>query len=290
MQFTNIEVRPLSGAMGAEVRGVDLSGELDDATFAEIHAAFVHFGIICFRNQDLTLAQLVAFARRFGELDVHPIVKGMEDYPELVRVWKPKGESASFGVGWHSDNSFFAEPSKASVLYGVTIPPYGGDTLYASMEKAYAALSPAMQRFLDPLHAVHSAARAYDPKVTGEHKYRGEAPIQYRYDERAIYSEVVHPVVRMHPESGRKSVYVNPMFTQRIVELGADESRAVLDFLFAHAVRPEFTCRLRWEPRTLAVWDNRSVQHYAIDDYRDFDRLTYRATVRGDRPRSSETA
>ncbi len=285
MQFDRIEVLPLSGAMGAEVRGVNLAAPLDDETFAEIEAALVDFGMIFFRDQQLDLAQLAAFARRFGELDVHPIVKGMEEYPEIVRVWKPKGESASFGVGWHSDNSFFPEPSKASLLYGVTIPPYGGDTLYASMERAYAALSPAMQRFLDPLHAVHSAARAYDPRVTGEHKYRGEAPIQYRYDEQAIYSEVIHPVIRTHPQSGRKSIFVNPMFTQRIVELSEAESRAVLDFLFAHSVRPEFTCRLRWQPRTLAIWDNRSVQHYAMDDYRDFDRLMFRATVRGDMPR-----
>ncbi len=285
MQFARIEVLPLSGAMGAEVRGVNLAAPLDDETFAEIDAALVDFGMIFFRDQQLDLAQLAAFARRFGELDVHPIVKGMEEHPEIVRVWKPKGESASFGVGWHSDNSFFPEPSKASLLYGVTIPPYGGDTLYASMEKAYAALSPAMQHFLDPLHAVHSAARAYDPRVTGEHKYRGEAPIQYRYDEQAIYSEVVHPVIRTHPQSGRKSIFVNPMFTQRIVELSEAESRAVLDFLFAHSVRPEFTCRLRWQPRTLAIWDNRSVQHYAMDDYRDFDRLMFRATVRGDMPR-----
>jgi taurine dioxygenase len=284
MEWTRIEVRPLSAALGAEIRGVDLSRDLDARTIAEIAAAFVDYGMIFFRNQNLDFSQLVSFARRFGELDVHPIVKGMEEFPELVRVWKPKGEPASFGVGWHSDNSFFAKPSKASLLYGVTIPPYGGDTLFASMEKAFASLSPAMQRFLEPLHAVHSAARAYDPKVTGEHKYRGEAPIQYRYDEQAIYSEVVHPVIRKHPESGRKSIFVNPMFTQRIVELSEAESRAVLDFLFTHSVRPEFTCRLRWEPRTLAVWDNRSVQHYAMDDYRDFERLMYRATVRGDEP------
>ena len=186
MPSSRIEARPLAGAVGAEIVGVDLSTPFDEATFGEIRRALVDFGVLCFRGQQLTPEQQVAFARRFGALDVHPIVNGTDDIPELVRVLKPAGESASFGVGWHSDNSFFEMPSLGSVLYGVTIPPYGGDTLYASMEKAYAALSQPMQRFLDGLVAVHSAARAYDPKTTGEHKYRGEAPITYRYDAEAI--------------------------------------------------------------------------------------------------------
>jgi taurine dioxygenase len=270
--------------MGAEICGVDLAQPLDGACFAALHKAFVDHGMIFFRDQRLTHAQQVAFAQRFGTLDVHPIVHGTDQIPELVRVLKPAGESASFGVGWHSDNSFFAEPSLGSVLYGVTIPPYGGDTLYASMEKAYAALSAPMQHFLGDKQAVHSASRAYDPKNTGEHKYRGEAPISYRYDEQAIYSEVEHPVIRTHPVSGRKSIYVNQMFTQRIVGLAEAESRAVLNFLYEHCTRPEFTCRLRWQPNTLAMWDNRSVQHYAVDDYQQFERLMYRVTICGDRP------
>jgi taurine dioxygenase len=284
MTCTRFAVRPLSGALGAEIGGLDLSSALDAAIVADVRAALVDFGVLCFRDQQLTPEQQVAFARRFGELDVHPIVKGTDDIPALVRVLKPAGESASFGVGWHSDNSFFETPSLASVLYGVVVPPYGGDTLYASMEKAYAALSPPMQRFLGSLVATHSAARAYDPKMVGEHKYRGEAPITYRYDERAISAEVQHPVIRTHPESGRKSIYVNEMFTQRIVGLSADESHALLAFLYAHCTRPEFTCRVQWHAGTLAIWDNRCVQHYAIDDYRAFERLMYRVTICGDRP------
>ena len=284
MISSKLETRPLSGALGAEVVGVDLSRSLDDVTFGAIRRAFVDFGVLCFREQQITPQQQVAFARRFGALDVHPIVNGTDDIPELVRVLKPAGESASFGVGWHSDNSFFENPSLGSVLYGMTIPPYGGDTLYASMEKAYTALSEPVKRFLDGLVAVHSASRAYDPKNTGEHKYRGEAPITYRFDERAIYAEVQHPVIRTHPESGRKSIYVNQMFTQRIVGLSEGESRAVLAFLYDHCVRPEFTCRVRWQTGTLTMWDNRSVQHYAVDDYQAFERLMYRVTICGDRP------
>ncbi|HYD49522.1 MAG TPA: TauD/TfdA family dioxygenase, partial [Terriglobales bacterium] len=192
--MNTIDYRPLAGALGAEIFGLNLSAPLTDENFAELHRLLVDYGVLCIRDQQLTPPQQVAFARRFGELDVHPIVSGTDEIPELVRVLKPAGQSASFGVGWHSDNSFFEKPSLGSVLYGVTIPPYGGDTLYASMEKAYDALSQPMKQFLAPLVAVHSASRAYDPKVTGEHKYRGEAPISYRYDEQAIYSEVRHPV------------------------------------------------------------------------------------------------
>ncbi len=283
MSHSALDIRPLSGALGAEVFGIDLAGPVDDARFDAVHRAFVDFGLLVFRDQELTHEAQIAWARRFGTPDIHPIANGMEEFPELIRVLKPAGASASFGVGWHSDNSFFEEPSLGSVLYGVTIPPYGGDTLYASMEKAYQALSEPLRRMLDGMQAVHSAVRAYDPDVTGREKFRGEAPITYRYSD-AVRQEVVHPVIRTHPVSGRKSLYVNQMFTQRIVGLKQHESDALLALLYDHCVRPEFTCRLRWQPRTVAMWDNRSVQHYAIDDYQQFERLMYRVTIAGDRP------
>ena len=278
-----LEIRPMAGALGAEIQGVDLSAALDEATFAAIHTALLERGVIVFREQELSHEAQVAFARRFGTPDVHPIVQGIDGLPELVRVLKPAGASASFGVGWHSDNSFFAEPSLGSVLYGVTIPPYGGDTLYASMEKAYDALSAPLKELLTGLQAVHSAARAYDPAVTGREKYEGKAPISYRYSD-AVHEENVHPVIRTHPQTGRKSIYVNQMFTQRIVGMRPHESDALLRMLYEHCTLPEFTCRLRWQPGTVAVWDNRSVQHYAIDDYREFERLMFRVTIAGDRP------
>jgi len=283
MAYSHFEARPLAGALGAEVLGVDLA-HISDAGFAEIRQALVEYSVLCFRKQELSGGAQVDFARRFGEPDVHPIVQGTEELPELLRVWKPAGESASFGTGWHSDNTFFERPSMATVLYGVTIPPYGGDTLFASMEKAYDALSVFFQEFLAPLRAVHSASRAYDPRVTGEAKYRGEAPLKYKYSE-AVTAEVEHPVIRTHPESGRKSIFVNPMFALRICGLGSRESDAVLKMLFEHAVQPDFTCRVRWEPQTVTMWDNRCVQHYALDDYRAFERLMYRVTIQGDRPR-----
>ena len=279
-----LEIRPLSGALGAELLGVDLGAGLDDATFAEVRRAFLDFGVVFFRDQKLGAEAQLAFARRFGEPEVHPIVNGTDEHPEVVRVWKPAGQSASFGVGWHTDNSFFERPSLGSVLYGITIPPYGGDTLYASMERAYDALSPLMQERLHGLRAVHSASRAYDPRTTGEAKYRGEAPISYRLSD-AIYEEVEHPVIRTHPETGRRSIYVNPMFTQRIVGMTERESAALLGFLYGHGARPDFSCRFRWAPGSVAFWDNRCVWHYAMDDYQDFERLMQRVTIAGDRPR-----
>ncbi len=278
-----IELRPLSGAMGAEIHGVDLAKPLEAPVFAEVERAFVDYGAIFFRGQDLSHEAQLDFARRFGPLDVHPIVDAMDGYPELVRVLKPAGELASFGVGWHSDNSFLAEPSLGSMLHARVVPPYGGDTLFASMELAYQALSDTMRRMLEDLVAVHSAGRAYDPATTGEAKYRGEAAITYHYSDQ-IHEEVEHPVIRSHPESGRKSLYVNQMFTQRICGLRRAESEALLGFLYEHCARPEFTCRFRWEAGSLALWDNRSVQHYALDDYRDFERLLYRVTISGTKP------
>jgi len=207
----------------------------------------------------------------------------MQEHPEVIRVLKPAGEEAFFGTSWHTDNSFFERPSALTILYGEEVPPYGGDTVFASMQAAYESLSQPMQAFLEPLLAVHGAASAYDPRTTGDAKYRGEAAITYTYSD-AIYDEVEHPVVRTHPETGRRSLYVNPMFTQRIVGLAPNESEAVLDMIHAHATRPDFTCRFRWEPGSVAIWDNRCVQHYAVDDYRDFERVMYRVTIQGDRP------
>jgi len=286
--LSSLEIRPLSGALGAEVFGADLShGALSrglaDGVMGQVQEALLAYGVVAVRDQKLDATAQIEFGRRLGELDVHPIANGMDEHPEMIRVRKPAGESAFFGTGWHSDNSFFQEPSAITVLYAETVPPTGGDTLFASMERAYDALSPSLQAFLAPLRAVHSASDAYDPRTTGDAKYRGETAISYTYSD-AIYDEVEHPVVRTHPETGRKSLYVNPMFTQRVVGLHGNESRALLDMLYEHATRPDFTCRVRWQPGTLTLWDNRCVQHYALDDYAEFERVMYRVTVKGTRP------
>jgi taurine dioxygenase len=278
-----IDIRPLSGALGAEVRGVDLSKPLEDAAFGAVHRAFLDHHVLVFRDQSLSREAELAFAQRFGSPDVHPIANGMAEHPEVIQVTKPAGERAFFGTSWHTDNSFFAKPSAITILYGDTIPPVGGDTLFASMEKAWTTLSEPLRAFLAPLRAVHSASAAYDPRTSGDAKYKGETAITYTFSE-AIYDEVEHPVMRTHPETGRVSLYVNAMFTQRLVGLEKHESDALLAMLYAHAARPEFLCRVRWEPGTLTMWDNRCVQLYAIDDYEDFERVMYRVTIEGSRP------
>lgn len=284
MSHAPVEVRPFAGALGAEISGVDLGKPCEGDVFAAIHRALLEHHVVVFRDQDLSRPEQLDFARRFGRPEVHPIANGLAEHPEVIRVLKPAGESAYFGTSWHTDNSFFERPSSFTVLYGETVPACGGDTVFASMEKAWATLSSPMQAFLAPLSAIHSASSAYDPKTTGDAKYRDEAAISYTFSE-SIYEEVEHPVMRTHPETGRASLFVNPMFTQRIAGLHADERSALLALLYDHATRPEFTCRVRWRPGTVTVWDNRCVQHYAIDDYADFERVMYRVTISGDRPR-----
>ena len=278
------ELRPLAGALGAEITGVELSKPLDAETFEAIHGALVAHHVLVFRDQQLSRPEQLDFARRFGEPEVHPIANGLPDHPEVIRVLKPAGESAYFGTSWHSDNSFFERPSALTILYGEQVPEVGGDTVFASMTKAWETLSEPMRAFLEPLSAVHSASTAYDPKTTGDAKYKGETAITYTYSD-SIYDEATHPIARTHPDSGRKSLFVNPMFTQRIVGLHPDESAAVLAMLYEHATRPDFTCRVRWQPGSVTVWDNRCVQHYAIDDYVAAERVMYRVTVAGERPR-----
>jgi taurine dioxygenase len=281
--MSSLEITPLSTHIGAEIAGADLSKPVDDRLFGEIQQALFDHAVIVFRDQRFAAPEQIAFARRFGALDIHPIANGMEDHPEMIRVLKPKGERAFFGTSWHTDNTFFESPSAAVVLFADTIPPVGGDTLYASMSAAYEMLSPKLKDFVGSLTAVHSASSAYDPKTTGDAKYKGDAAISYTYSD-AIYEEVSHPVVRTHPETGRPGLFVNPMFTLRINELEPDESEALLGFLYAHATRPELTCRVRWQRGSLVIWDNRCTQHYAIDDYPDYERVMYRVTVSGSKP------
>jgi len=283
MSQSPFEVRPLAGALGAEISGLDLSQPLDAGLAGKLRDTLVDHGVLVLREQKIDRAQHLAFARTFGQPDVHPIAEGMEGMPEMLRVHKPAGEAAFFGTSWHSDNTFFERPSGVTVLHGVTIPPYGGDTLYASMERAWQGLSEPMQSFLRPLQARHSARPAYDPSVVGSAKYEGAAPIKYKMSE-AVYAEVSHPVARTHPVSGRLSLFVNPMFTTHIEELEHHESDALLQMLYTHATRPEYTCRVRWEPDTLVLWDNRQTQHYAVDDYSNHERLMYRVTIQGERP------
>ncbi|HVM08977.1 MAG TPA: TauD/TfdA family dioxygenase [Acidimicrobiales bacterium] len=275
-----ITVQPMTPKLGAEIAGVDLSQPLDEGTVAEIREALLAHHVIVFRDQQLTPDDQIRFGRCFGELDTHPFVEGMPAHPEIIEIITEPDDVFNFGGGWHTDVTFLEEPDLGSILYGIDVPDAGGDTLFANQHAAYEALSDTIKGFLDGLVAVHSAGPQYAP---GGYSTRSKSMKTKNVD--LADRSVRHPVVRTHPETGRKALYVNRAFTTRIEGLKYDESAALLEFLFTHAVREPFTCRLRWEPGTLAMWDNRSVQHYALFDYRGHRRRMHRITVKGDRPR-----
>jgi taurine dioxygenase len=285
MAYRLIQVTPLAGALGAEVSGVDLGRELADETFAEIHHAFLGHQVIFFRDQALRPEQQLAFARRFGPPIVDPFIQSPTDRPDLMVVVKDTHEKHAFGNVWHSDSTFLERPPAASILYALEVPPYGGDTLFASQYLAYETLSAGLRAVLDGLDAVHGAA-SYNQSIAAG-RFGPERTMKLRGDDvmrAAMAGEVAHPVVRSHPETGRKALYVNAAYTLRFQGMTAEESRPLLEFLYAHAVRPEFTCRFRWTPGALACWDNRCVQHYPINDYAGQRRVMHRVVAEGDRP------
>lgn len=275
----SLDLHPVSGVLGAEVRGIDLGAPLDDDTVAAIRAAFVEHHVLVFRGQELSPDQQIAFGHRFGELDTHPFVDGNADHPEIVDVITVADDRTNFGGGWHTDVTFLEEPDLGSILYAVDLPPAGGDTLFADQHAAYEALSPTMRAMLDGLTATHTAGPQY-----AEGGLSTLSKEMQTKNAHLAASTVEHPVVRTHPETGRRGLYVNRAFTTRINGLHRAESAALLDFLCDHATSERFTCRVRWEPGTLTMWDNRSVQHYALHDYAGHRRHMRRITVKGDRP------
>ncbi len=279
--FKTIEIEPLTGAMGAMISGVDLSSDISKQQFEDIRNALFSYGAIGFRNQDLSFDAHRAFAKRFGSLEVHPIVNGMEEHPEIIRNHKPAGAAASFGVGWHTDNSFFEKPSLGSILFAEIIPEVGGDTLFSNQQMAYDHLSDGLKETLENMTAVHTAHAAYTSPTALE-KYDGDGPITYKKSD-IITEQVEHPVIIKHPVTGRKALYVNDMFTSHFSGWTIEESRPLIKYLCQHAVRLEFQCRFTWEKGMVAMWDNRIVQHAALNDYEQYERLLYRITVNGDK-------
>ena len=277
--YQHIEVRRVAGAIGAEIHGIDLARGLSDAAFAEIHRAWLAHQVIFFRGQDLPPAQFQSFAQRFGEVVEYPFVKGIEGFPLIVPVVKLEHERHNFGGLWHTDTAYLEAPPMATMLIARELPPCGGDTLFASATAAYDALSATMQTLLAGLRGVNLSARA-DVTKTREDRVN-DAPGA------AATKEFVaeHPVVRTHPETGRKSIYVNSGHTARFAGMSDEESRPLLDFLFAHQTRPEFTCRFSWQPASIALWDNRCVLHNPVNDYHGYRRVMHRVTLKGDRPR-----
>jgi taurine dioxygenase len=271
----SLTIRRVAGALGAELGGVDLSQPLPDETIAAIRQALVEHQVIFFRDQELTAAQQAAFGARFGPLNIHPYVKGMADHPEVMEIIKEPSDRINFGGGWHSDMSFLETPAIGSILYAVELPEWGGDTLFASQAAAFEALSPGLQKTLEGLNAVHSASREYSAQGHSAQKREGMQVAEAD----GYVGEYVHPMVLAHPETGRKALYVNPAFTLRIDGWKTRESKALLDYLFDHCRYEAFTCRFAWRKGSVAFWDNRSVWHFALNDYPGQRRHMRRVTV-----------
>lgn len=279
MRNAALEIRPIAGAIGAEVHGVDLAEEFPAETIAAIRQALLDHLVIFFRGQDLPPARFMAFARRFGTPVEYPFLNGIDGFPEIIAVTKLEHERINFGGVWHADTTYLAQPPMATLLVAREVPPAGGDTLFANQYLAYDALSERMRALLDGLRAVSSSAKA-DVTRTREDRVRSDGTARAR---EALQAE--HPVVRTHPETGRKALYVNLAHTTRFAGMTEEESAGLLDFLFRHQVRPEFTCRFRWEVGSLAFWDNRCAQHNPINDYHGYRRVMHRITLAGDTPR-----
>lgn len=276
--MSDLGIHPVSGALGAEITGVDLAKELDPSTVAALRRAWLDHLVLFFRDQPLTPPQFLAFARRFGDIVEYPFVKGLDDYPEIIPVVKLEHERINFGGVWHSDTAYLDVPPMASMLLAREVPPVGGDTLFANMYLAYETLSNGMKRLLSAMRALNSSAKA-DASRTREDRIAERG----RLDARTLY-EAAHPVVRVHPETGRKALYVNVAHTVRFDGMTEQESAPILEYLYRHQTRPELTCRFRWRPGSLAFWDNRCTQHNAVNDYAGHRRVMHRITLAGDVP------
>lgn len=272
--YTLFEVKPLSPIIGAEIIGVDLRGPITEEVRSELNRALLEWKVIFFRNQQITSEQQKAFARLWGELEVHPFYSNMQgDSKEIIRFARDKKQSGNENI-WHADVTFRREPALGSVLRLVEVPPVGGDTLWADMGAAYDNLPKAIQERIEGLQAIHDFTPAFSHTMSPE-----ELAVR-----QAEFPPVEHPVVRTHPETGRKTLFVNPSFTTQIVGLEYEESEQLLQYLFRQAQIPEYQVRFHWEANSVAFWDNRATQHYAVSDYYPYSRKAERATIVGDRP------
>ena len=271
--YRHFSIQPISGALGAEMRGVDLGEHRDCDALDEVHQALLRHKVVVLRGQHLTPSRLVEMGRYFGDLHVNPFVKGLDGHPEVMPVRAEENHEKQFTGLWHSDISWAPEPSMGSLLYAVELPTAGGDTLFANLELALSSLSPRLQQILSRLRAEH--------RVDRHHRARAEHAQTPR-------DEVLHPVVTRHPQTDERILFVNEYFTTRFENMSEAESEPLLGFLFQHIARPDFSCRVRWEPGTLVFWDNRNTQHYATNDYPGQKRLMHRVTIAGQAPSAAE--
>jgi taurine dioxygenase len=279
MRNEPLEIHRIAGHIGAEISGVNLAETLPDETVAAIRQALLDHLVIVFRDQDLPPAKFLAFAKRFGQTVEYPFVKGIEGFPEIITVAKLEHETINFGGVWHSDTTYLEQPPMGSMLVARELPPQGGDTLFANQYLAYETLSAGLRKILDGLVGVSNSAKA-DVTRTREDRLKSSGTAQARKNLIAR-----HPAVRTHPETGRKALFVNAAHTVQFDGWTVEESAPLLDYLFEHQTRPEFTCRFQWQPGSLAFWDNRCAQHNPINDYHGYRRIMHRITLAGDTPR-----
>jgi taurine dioxygenase len=286
--YRRIEVKPIAGALGAEIAGVNL-GRLDDETFKEIKTAWLEHLVVFFRDQNITPEQQIAFARRFGEFHHHPFMKGMDEYPDILEIIKEEGDTKAFGEVWHTDQMFNPKPAMATILYAKETPDAGGDTLFANLYLAYETLSEPMKALLADVKTWNVGDRKKLGQtnaiaVTREGRYTGNEKMAAKLrDPGELVTEAAHPIVRTHPETRRKALYISN-HTQTLVGFKDAEARPIVEFLRGHAVEPEFTCRFRWQVGSMAIWDNRCTQHRALNDYPGKRRRMHRITIAGDEP------
>lgn len=273
-----LDIRPIAGAMGAEIHGVDASRELDDMTVAALRKALLDHLVVFLPDQTLTPEQQLRFACRFGEPMIYPFVKGLDGFPEVTPILKKEEDRNNFGGIWHSDTVYQDEPPMGTMLYALELPPFGGDTLFANQYLAYDSLSDGMKALLAPLKAINISGKGRVQQTRTDMMKHASAGL--KGDE----LESCHPVIRTHPETGRKALYVNVAHTVRFDGMTEEESTPILEYLFEHQIQPEFTCRFRWSQGAVAFWDNRAAMHYPINDYHGYRRLMHRITLIGDRP------
>jgi taurine dioxygenase len=278
--YKTIQALPLTPALGAEISGIDIAAGVDDEQFAELRRAFVDFGVIFLRDQDITPEQHIAFAERWGKINVNRFFRAVDDYPLIAEVRKEADQKSNIGSAWHTDHSYDQCPAMGSILYAREVPSVGGDTMFASMYAACDALSDGLRKMLSGMRAVHSSRHAF-----GEGAYVGADldDIGGRLGNTAAATQdALHPVIIRHPLSGRPALYVNGDFTVNFEGWSRDESQPLLDYLYAHARQNEFTCRFRWRKGSMAIWDNRATHHCALNDYQGERRLMHRITIEGE--------
>ena len=278
MPSSDFETLLLTTAAGAEITGLDLSVPLSGNIVDEIREVWLQHGVLFFRDQNLEPKQLLHVAEYFGETMPYPLLKGLEGFPDITVVSKMEHEEANYGGIWHSDTTYLKIPPMASLLYSMEVPEHGGDTLFANQILAFESLSEPMQRLLSGLTAINTAGNPAIVSTRSERIQDSGSGIQ------AEQFEAEHPAVITHPETGKKALFVNRAHTQGFQELSEKEGKALLDFIFVHQVRTELCCRFKWTPGTLAFWDNRSMQHYPLNDYHGHRRIMHRITLRGEKP------